>query len=170
MPCTQTFSGIARDCEPSMGGVKRVLLTNAADIATKTLTDNRVSAVTMSGAAKFHEYLFKPETANFASTYQVNRTNGTLYVQTLLQMAFSRMDTAKRVEIVAIAAAETVAIVEDMNGKYWFLGWDAPLEINAGDGGTGTARADRNGYGVTLEDDSLELPYEVDAAIVDALL
>ena len=170
MPCSQTLSGIARDCAPSIGGIKRVLIANAADVIAKTLTSGKVTAVTMSGGAKFKEYAFRPNTSNMASTYQVSAENGTTYVQTLLQMVFSRMETVKRVEITALAKAETVAIVEDMNGAFWFLGWDSPLLLNAGDGQTGTARGDRNGYSVTLEDDSLELPYEVDADIIDGLL
>ena len=40
----------------------------------------------------------------------------------------------------------------------WYLGHDEPLTLNAGDGLTGTARADRNGYSVTLRDNSLEMP------------
>ena len=40
----------------------------------------------------------------------------------------------------------------------WYLGHDEPLTINAGDAQTGTARADRTGYSVTLRDNSLEMP------------
>jgi hypothetical protein len=40
----------------------------------------------------------------------------------------------------------------------------------AGEGVTGTARGDRNGYGITLQDTSLEMPCEVDAAIIADLL
>ena len=170
MPCSQTLSGIARDCAPSIGGIKRVLIANASDVSAKTLTSGKITAITMVGDAKFKEYAFRPNTSNMASTYQVSAENGTTYVQTLLAMVFNRMETVKRIEITALAQAETVAIVEDMSGLFWFLGYDSPLFINAGDGLTGTARADRNGYSVTLEDDSLELPYEVDAAAIPGLL
>jgi hypothetical protein len=91
----------------------------------------------------------------------VNAQNGTKYVQTDLLLVFNRMETAKRVEIMAMAQGELVAIVKDANGSYWFLGKDEPLVLSAGDGLTGTARADRNGYSATLQDNSLELPYEV---------
>jgi hypothetical protein len=40
----------------------------------------------------------------------------------------------------------------------------------AGEGVTGTARSDRNGYSITLQDTSLEMPYEVEADIVAALI
>ena len=96
-----------------------------------------------------------------SSNYQVNAENGVAYVQTDLQMVFNRMETAKRVEVVAMAQGELCALVRDCNGLLWFLGYDAPLLLSAGDGLTGTARSDRNGYSVTLQDNSLELPHEV---------
>ena len=159
--CSQTLAGIAKDCAPNMGGIVEVLLANKADIASIGTADDMVNAITMESTAKFHRYNFKPNTSNMASTFQVNQENGTTYVQTLLQLVFNRMETAKRVEVTALAQGELCAIVKDANGVYWFLGFDAPLFINAGDGQTGTARGDRNGYSITLEDDSRELPYEV---------
>ena len=61
-------------------------------------------------------------------------------------------------------------LAKDANGKYWFLGKDEPVMATAGEGVTGTARGDRNGYGITLQDTSLEMPYEVDAELVAELL
>ena len=87
-----------------------------------------------------------------------------------LVLVFNRMETSKRVEISALAKNDLVAIVKDANGKYWYLGKDEPVGATAGDGLTGTARADRNGYSITLQDNSLEMPYEVEASIIDALV
>ena len=71
------------------------------------------------------------------------------------------MDTTKRVEIAALAQSELAVIVKDANGSYWYLGLDAPVKASAGDGLTGTARADRNGYSITLQDNSLDLPANI---------
>lgn len=168
--CSQTLSGIARDCSGNMGGIKRVLLANKDDVSTITVTSNQISAITMASSAKFKEYLFRLNTGNMESTAQVNNENGVKYWQTLLTLIFARMETAKRVEIMDMAQADLVGIVEDMNGKFWFLGFENPMFLNAQVTGTGTARTDRNGYSITLEDDSLELPYEVDASIISGLL
>lgn len=177
MSCSQTLSGIAKDCAVNMGGIKRVLLANKDDVSAITVTSGKISAITMVSAgtppvsAKFYEFLFRPNTGNFASSWQINNENGAKFVQTLLTMIFSRMETSKRVAIMALAQADLVAIVEDANGLYWFLGYDDPLMLADGsDAQTGTARADRNGYTVVLEDNSNELPYEVDGTIVSALL
>lgn len=170
MSCPQTLKGLAKDCAASMGGIVRVLLANFDDVTAKTVTDGVISAMTMASGKTFHEYAFRPNTSSMTSNWQVNAENGVAYVQTDLQMVFNRMETTKRVEIAALALADTVAIVEDANGKYWFLGNDNPLHLSAGDGQTGTARSDRNGYSVTLQDDSLGLPMEVSASIISSLL
>jgi hypothetical protein len=174
MACSQTLAGIARDCAANMGGIKRVLLANRADVASITIGTDKVTAITMESGKKFYEYNFKPGTSGMTSNWQVNRENGVKYVQTDLQMVFNRMETTKRVEVEAMAQADLYAIVEDNNGLYWLLGLDNPLELSAGDGPTGTARTDRNGYSVTLQDDSKGLPNEVltgtGGVDIDALL
>ena len=158
MACAQTLAGIVRDCNPNMGGLRSVYLANFADVDSITVTSSVVTAITMVSSKKFYKYEFVRNTASMSSNYSVNAENGTTYVETDLLMVFNRMDTTKRLEIVALAQGELVAIVEDNNGNMWYLGHDEPLTLNAGDGLTGTARADRNGYSVTLRDNSREMP------------
>ena len=174
MACSQTLSGILNDCQSNMGGIMEVYIANKADVDTITVTSDKITAITMNGAALFHKYQFKPGTGSLSSNYQVNQENGTVYVQSDLLMVFNRMETTKRVEVEAMAQADLYAIVEDNNGLYWLLGLDNPLELSAGDGPTGTARTDRNGYSVTLQDDSKGLPTEIltgtGGVDIDALL
>ena len=62
----------------------------------------------------------------------------------------------------ALAQADTIAIVKDANGLYWLVGdTDHPLGISAGEGPTGAAISDRNYYGITLAAQTLELPVEI---------
>lgn len=178
MSCPQTFAGIPKDCSPSMGGIEVVLLANRDDVTAVTVTTGKITAITMRNTAvsgdpvyaTFKEYHFRPGTGSMTSERQIDEAAGTQYVQTLLSLFFNRMETGKRLEMEAIALADSVAIVKDANGKWWYLGYDHPLHLNAGGAETGTARGDRNGYPVTLQDDSLELPHEVDAEIIDALI
>lgn len=158
-----------------MGGIDVVLIANRDDVASITVTDGMVSAVTMQSSgtppveAEFKEYHFRPGTGSLTSEYQVDEAAGSQYVQSLLALVFSRMETSKRLEISALALADAVAIVGDNNGKWWYLGYDHPLHLNAGTGETGTARGDRNGYSITLQDDSKEMPLEVSASVVAGL-
>lgn len=170
MACNQTLNGLLRDCEGSLGGISQVLLANFDDVSGVTVSDDIITAITMADNAKFKKYDFRPNTGSMTSTMQRNLENGSLYWQTDLVLSFSKMETVKRIEINAMAINDMVAIVKDMNGKYWYLGKDEPIIATAGDGQTGTARADRNGYGITLQDNSRQTPFEVDESIIDALI
>jgi hypothetical protein len=170
MACNQTLNGLLRDCEGSVGGIAQVLLANFDDVTGVTVSDDIITAISMANSAKFKKYDFRPNTGSMTSTMQRNLENGSLYWQTDLVLAFSKMETVKRIEINAMAINDMVAIVKDMNGKYWYLGKDEPIIATAGDGQTGTARADRNGYGITLQDNSRQTPFEVDESIIDALI
>ena len=170
MACNQTLSGLVRDCAPSMGGIVEALIANSIDVTGVTIQDNLVSAITMAQSAKFKRYAFPRNTGSLSSNYTIDQATGVRYVASDLVLQFNRMETAKRVEMSALAQNDLVVIVKDANGKYWYLGYDEPVNATAGDGLTGTARADRNGYSITLQDNSLEMPYEVDPSIVDALV
>ena len=161
MACSQTLSGLTNDCAANMGGIVEVYLANKGDVSAVTVTSDKVTAITMVSSAKFKKYYFRPNTSSMSSNYQVNAENGVAYVQTDLLMVFNRMETTKRVEVVAMAQGELCAIVKDANGVYWLLGEEAPMLLSAGDGLTGTARSDRNGYSVTLQDNSSALPHEI---------
>ena len=170
MPCLQTLSGLARDCSSNMGGILEVLIANAGDVTGVTLSEGIISTVSMATSAKFKRYTFAKNTGSLTSTYTLDPASGVKYVTSELLLQFNRMETQKRVEITALALGDLVCIVKDANGKYWYLGKDEPVNASASDGQTGTARADANRYTITLQDESLEMPYEVDASIVDALV
>lgn len=166
MACTQTLSGLTRDCSTNMGGVKEAYIANFDDIDGKpTLTSDIITAITMVGAAKFKKYSFRPQTAEYVSTPQINKENGVTFIQTLFSMQFAKMDTTKRLEMNALALGDLAVIVVDNNDKKWYLGYDNPVTINGGDSGTGKAFTDANRYGITLEDNSKLYPYEVTATI-----
>lgn len=170
MACNQTLTAILKDCSPSMGGIVEVMLANKEDVQELTLADEKISAITMAGSAKFTKFQFPRNTGSMSSNYTIDMTTGVKFVTTDLVMVFNRMDTQKRVAIKALAENELVGIVKDANGKYWFLGYDEAMTATAHDGLTGTARADRNGYSITLQDNSHQMPFEVNADIVAALV
>lgn len=170
MACNQTLSGIVKDCSPSMGGITEVLLANREDVSAVTANTGKITEITMASSAKFKKYTFARNTGSMTSTYTIDQASGVKYVTTDLLLQFNRMETAKRVEISALAVNDLVAIVKDANGIYWYLGYDEPVNASAGDGQTGTARGDANRYTITLQDNSTEMPMEVDPTIVAALI
>lgn len=153
-----------------MGGIVEALIANKDSVTGISLSTDMVSEITMASTDKFKRYAFPRNTGSLTSNYTIDPTTGVRYVVSDLVLMFNRMETAKRIEISALAQNDLVVIVKDANGKYWLLGKDEPVNATAGDGLTGTARADRNGYSITLQDNSLEMPYEVDPSIIDALI
>ena len=153
-----------------MGGIVEALIANKESVTGITASSDMISEITMASSAKFKRYAFPRNTGSLTSNYTIDQTTGVRYVASDLVLIFNRMETAKRVEISALAQNDLVIIVKDANGKYWYLGKDEPVNASASDGQTGTARADANRYTITLHDESREMPYEVDASIVDALI
>lgn len=162
MACNQTLSGLAQDCATSLGGIAEVYIASRDDVTTVTVTEDKVTAITMGSTAKFKKYYFRPQTGSMTTNLQVNAQNGTNYWLTDLILQFTRMETTKRIEISALAVNDMVAIVKDANGVYWYLGYDNPMTASAGTGQTGTARDDGNYYQITLQDASSKPPYEVE--------
>ena len=72
-------------------------------------------------------------------------------------------------EMAALAVGAVVAVVEDSNGKVWYLGYDDYVSASAGTGETGTAKEDRNAYTITLSTDSAEWPFELTATAFTAV-
>lgn len=170
MACNQILNGLARDCQPSMGGIVEAYAINKEQIESFTITENVVSAIAVTEGEKFKLFSFARNTGSMTSTYTSDPATGVRYVTTDLVLQFNRMETAKRVEIMALAQNELCLIVKDANGKYWLLGHDEPVMATGAEGVTGTARGDRNGYSITLQDTSLEMPYEVDAKAIATLV
>lgn len=162
MACNSIKSFTMDLCEPNMGGVKKVWLAeyveDAATIATSGDTEGIVSAFT--SGVSWTEYPMRKNMASMTSTINVG-DEGATYVSTELAMNFSKMDTPKRLSMVALAMGSVMAIVKDGNNKYWFLGKDNPLYVSSGTGETGTVKTDANHYTVTLLDESAEFPHEV---------
>lgn len=165
MECNSiALTGIQRDCNANMGGIKKVWMVLKTHVPREnvTISDNEISAITFaSGSTSLYPFNFRKGAASMTSNLQKDDTAGSYFWQTDLVMNFQRMETSKRTAVMALTLAECAAVVLDANDKYWFLGLDEYLGATAGTGETGQAKTDANQYTVTLQDNSLELPYEI---------
>lgn len=161
MSCTQVLNGIQVDCEPSMGGLKVVYIANHSDVTDFTVdSGGQITSITMASGKTFKTYSFRRNTASMTSTLSVDPANGTS-VSTDVALSFLKQDTSKRIEISALSIGELALIVQDANGRYWFLGKDMPVMASAGGAESGTNYTDGNRYTITLQDNSKDYPYEV---------
>ena len=164
------MAGIAKDCSANMGGIVAVYIANFDDVASIAEASGEITTITMEASKTFKTYEFARNTGAMTSTYTIDEASGVKYVTTEVALQFNRMETAKRVEMAALVAADARVMVKDANGKYWFLGHDEPVTATASDGATGTARGDANKYGITLTDISKEYPMEVPTATAEAVI
>lgn len=167
--CNQTLAGIQLDCSTSLGGIKRVYIANYNEVAEVTETEGKISGITMVDGKKFKKYQFRKQTGSMNSTLTVDETAGINYVSTEVSLVFTKMETAKRIEMSALAIGQLVVIVEDSNGMFWYLGYDDYVSASNGGANTGTAKGDQNAYTLTLKDESDTFPFEVEASAVAAV-
>lgn len=171
MGCNQVLNGLPKDCEASMGGISEVHIVNHDAVSEVTVgAEDVITGITLAESAAFKRYFFRKGTGSMTHTYNIDPANGTNFVTTDLALQFNKMETAKRIEMSALAVSELAVIVKDNNGKYWYLGYDNPVTASAADGATGQAYTDANKYGITLQDNSLQLPYEVSAEAIATIL
>ena len=182
MECNSiTLKGIVRDCNPNMGGIQKVWMILKSDITDLKVgidetssTDPDVELITTltvaEGTGKVNAFEFRKGAASMTSNLQKDDTNGSYFWLTDLVMNFQRMETSKRAAIMALTLAEACAIVLDANGVYWFLGLNEYLGATAGTAETGTAKTDANKYSITLQDSSLELPYEIEKTVAEGIV
>ena len=170
--CNQTLSGITLDCSHSLGGIKTVYIANYGDVESVSAdtASGKIVSVTMATSAKFKPYQFRKQTGSMTSTLTVDETAGVNYVSTELSLVFTKMETAKRLELSALSIGQLAVIVEDSNGTYWYLGKDDYVSATAGGAQTGVAKGDGNNYTLTLRDESDTYPFEIDKSAVDSII
>lgn len=170
MACNQTLSGLAKDCSTSKGGILEVYIANHEDVTAIADESGKVTTITMASSKKFKRYHVNKNTCSMNSTYNLDQAAGVRYVQTDLVLNFTRMETSKRIEMTALAMNDLIVIVRDANNVFWLLGKDEPVNASTGTAVSGTQRTDRNGYSITLQDNSDEMPFEVAEGIIEGLV
>lgn len=168
MNCTSyTLSGLNAGCKDSLGGVAKIWLAEKESISWIIDTSTHTIKPDLSQVStSFSVYNIRRGSASMTSTLTTNENAGS-YFTTEITMRFLKMETSKRLEVMAMLMGQCTGVVKDNNGKYWAIGIKNPLEGSAGTGETGTAIGDANQYTVTISVDEAELPYEItDSAVI----
>lgn len=160
MSCTNyTLKGITNDCSTSKGGIREIYIADwQKDIF--TVGDSAGTVTALKSETQWFKYYIKRNTSSFTSTATIDLANGVNYVSTELALVFTKMETAKRVELSALLLNDVAVLVVDANNKVWCLGKDNPVNATAGTAESGTAATDGNKYTLTLTDESDTFPFE----------
>ena len=164
-----TLKGIGFDCNPNLAGIKNVWITYYDDVTVPTsgvdLDSHTISNITLGTGVNWYTYEFARNTGSLNSVLTKDEANGTRYYTNTLELVFNKLTADKHLEVMALAAEKLAVIVEDCNGKKWFLGFDAYVSGVSEEVGTGASADDRNGYSVTIEGTSAYLPFEFTGTI-----
>ena len=169
-----TLTGIKLDCNPVLGGIKRVYLgysdqlTITPDPQTQTATIAAKDGA--EATAKLYAYDVVANTGGLTSTITKNEQNGTRYYTNTIAMQFNRLEAAKHLEVQAMAAEALVAIVETNDGRYWVVGADSYLSATESNVQTGSSFDDLNGYTISLAARSAYLPFEIQYSDFSSLI
>lgn len=170
MACnTVTLAGIDGKCDTSAGGIKRVLIIQRDEIdSTPTVdqTTGEITNISLKSGSYFKQWLFRKGTGNYTTSLSSDPAIGTQAVTTDLNLQFTKAEAKKRLEIQSAINAAAVVIIEDMYGQYIYLGMDNEVSVTTVNMQSGTAVTDLNGFTLTLQDTSLELPHFI-ASTVD---
>lgn len=139
-------SGIHIRLQDSVGGVNKIFVTELANKASITSASGTITAFTLSAGKKFWTYELMKETASLTENIVTSDTNGTVFYEQDLTFTIRKMQASLSQEIKLLAQNRLMVIVLDRNGKYFLIGQNNGLEMQASSGATGTAFGDMNGY------------------------
>jgi hypothetical protein len=141
----------------------------ATGVTTITITQTIPSALpTELGylylAPVFYEFKTNKNVCNFTETAAVDMANGTTFFNQVVTLVLSKRETTKRNAIEKLAAGQKqlAIVVLDTNGNYWLFGLTEGAYLTATEGGSGTAKADANGYTLTFTAMEIIQAYEID--------
>ena len=167
MACSNlTLKGLVNQCDSSRGGVKRVLIADRSTTITFAESEGVITGVT---GGSWLQYYIRPNTSSFTSTATIDAANGVNYVETKLNLVFTKIDAVKRLEMNALLVGEVYVIVEDANGVYHLLGKEEAVVATNATAESGTVRSDGNKYTLELTDTTSGFPLQLTDAAIEGL-
>lgn len=173
--CGITLNGIDFGCKDNIGGIKNIWLADWNEAAPHVTSKRYVATITKNEDSDSDlEYVFKlfrirTGNGSMNSTMNADEANGTVYVQTDLNMKFTKLTEDGRNEVAEILKGNTAAIVETNAGEFYGLGAEHPLTFSEGSANTGAAMGDFAGYDITIQDYCSTLPYLLDETLIASL-
>lgn len=171
MSCSlYTLRGINVGCKDGIGSIKEVYVIKKDDVQNVEKSEDKITGITLNEGSKFLTYKFRRGTSSMSTNMTVDEAVGTMAFTTEVTLQFNKLQTATRLELMALAVDDLIAVVKDGNDKYWYLGYDFPVSVSSMTANTGTNFTDFSGYNITLNDVARELPYEVDDSVMTGLI
>ena len=162
--------GRIEPCKTSLGGLKNAFFANFAEAdGAFTVVGKEVTALGL-GLTTVYKYDLLADGNTLEEVTVADRNTGTRVNTQTLVLALKKQDLNTAIEIDAIAASRPVVVVQDRNDNYKVLGITEGMNLTSGSAASGGAKADFNGYNLTLvAEENATAPF-LDSATVTALI
>lgn len=159
------LSGFTLDgCRDGVGGVPNIYLTEFDNIDTFTENSNVVTA-TLKATKKWRKVECEKDTANFVETHTGSRQNASIFYTQTVTIKLNGLKTETRT-LVRLLAKNKLAIICEIDGKYWLIGRRDGAMLTTGTTNSGTTMADGHNYQMTFEAMEKEMAIEVNSTFL----
>ena len=169
-------SGFTLGCRDNTGGLKNIyILSGSVDSVTGSGATGLITAI--SGSGVFYKFELTRQTGDYTETINGSTENGTVFFDQTVNASFHKMQSATRNQIRLLAKNVTLKMIVETNngsvdgvGKFFYLGEENGLSLNAGQGQTGTAFGDANAYQLTFNGQEPDPASEISGSDLTAIL
>jgi len=175
MACTVNLTNIDYSCDDlGIGGIVELhVASKAAALTAITTKDDATRVISAAGAASDVvkiEFHLKDGFSVFSEVKTVDPTGGFTTVPTI-SVELPKMDAAKitALDQMSNGPKEMVALVKTAAGTYHAVGLDHGIYVSTVDGNSGTGRAEKNRFQLTLTGEEDGLSYSIAESAYTAL-
>ena len=174
MACTVTLADITYGCDDlGIGGIVELHVSSRAAALTAITTKvdaTRVISAVGGAASDVVQFSFNLKDGfSVFSEVKTANADGTFSTVPTISAEFPKMDAARitALDQMSNGAPELVAFVKTAAGTHHVCGLDFGLYVSTIDGNSGTGRAEKNRFQVTLTGEEAGLSYSITEALFD---
>ena len=151
MACTITTGQNPIPCK-AIAGVSTVYLMpwNGTSLTYTYQADGFTIGTFSGGTSSAYTFYQNPEVASYTAPGEFNNENNAYKRTQTLSFNVYNLTAAVIDRIRALDQGTWRPIILDMNGNYFIMGLDAPVQVSASDGGLGKMGTDMNGVAITM--------------------
>jgi hypothetical protein len=170
MACLLTQGYNFAGCKGGGGGIDEVLITEFANVISKTASADVYTAIGMTVGTQFRRYILDSEMGDHDDPVTYTKESGTVTYAPVVNFTIKGLTSALKAEIKLIAQNKLCMIVKDRNGVYWFYGAQKGMDLMTGSAGSGRALTDFNGFNLNFMGQETDYAKTVNPALIAALI
>ena len=174
MACDIT-SGFELACRDNVGGIKNIYILSGSVSSVGGEANGLLTGITGSGV--FYKFELTRQTGDFTEAINSNVENGTIFYEQTVNAPFHKLQSETRNKVRVLAKNPDIRMIVETNngsedgvGVFFLLGQTRGLSLSGGQGQTGTAFGDLNGYTLTFTGQEPEPASELSGSSLAAVL